>query len=76
MKTPKLKVFSAEPRIPCSVKPKNNTRKVEDLEEFLLKQVIAEAKLFGRTPRTPGRSTMRMTTPGVQQSAIGRSSPV
>lgn len=55
MKTPKLKVFSAEPRIPSSVKPKNNTRKVEGLEEVLLKQVIAEAKLFGRTPRTPGQ---------------------
>ena len=49
MKTPKLKVFSAEPRIPCSVKPKNNTRKVEDPDKsLLLKQIIAEAKLFGR----------------------------
>jgi len=56
MKTRKPKLFSAEPRIPCSVKPKNNTKKVEDLEELrLLKQVIAVAKLFGRTPRTPGR---------------------
>jgi len=56
MKTPQPKMPSTEPRIPGSVKPKHTTRKVEDLDEFLLlKQIIAEAKLFGRTPRAPGR---------------------
>jgi hypothetical protein len=49
MKTPKPKLFSAEPRIPCTVKPKRSTTKVEDLDERrLLRQIIEEAKKFCR----------------------------
>lgn len=56
MKTPKLKLFSAEPRSSCSVAPKRNTTKAEDrareeqMLDELLRQVIVEADHFA-TPK-------------------------
>lgn len=49
MKTPQPKRPTTKPRIPQSVKPQGNTKKIEDLEERrLLLQVIAEARAFCR----------------------------
>ena len=63
MKTPQPKMPSAEPRLACSVEPKR-TNKTEDrtsmkTSDELLKEVINEAKIFGR--RVPLKSASKKT---------------
>jgi hypothetical protein len=61
MKTPKLKLFSAEPRISCSVEPKRKTTKAEDrareeqMLDELLRQVIVESRSFCKAEGRKGQ---------------------
>jgi len=49
MRTPQPKLPTTTPRLPQSAKPERNMKRIEELR--LLRQIIAEAKLFrGRKP--------------------------
>ena len=63
MKTPQPKIPSGEPRFPFSVEPKR-TNRTEDrtrmkTSDELLKEVINEAKIFGR--RMPLKAASKKT---------------